>query len=601
MARDRVPLPGETYKKEKRKTTKENIILIKRFLPYLKPHIPALATVLFFTAVCAACEIYLPLIVRKLTNTAIYSPGNLTVELIIRVCVMYAFVKATESISSYIETYYGHIMGVKIENTMRVDMFEHLQTLSFTFFDNTKVGQLMSRMTSDLFDVAEWAHHFPEMVFTTVVKFISGFLIFATMDIRFAILVFAMMPFMILLTKRSRMKMRETFRKSRFQIGEINAVTEDNLLGVRVIRSFTNESNSKLKFIDGCHEYVRIKKKNHKYMASFHSTVRLLNGIMYIAVVGSGAMFMRAGITTPGDFAASLLLVSTLIASIRTIIDFSEQFSNGITGLERFLDIMDEEPETKDKTDAVELTDVKGDIEFKNVCFTYCGSENIVLKDFSLSVHHGENIAIVGPSGGGKTTICNLIPRFYIPDSGEILIDGKNTENITLNSLRRNIGTVDQNVYLFSGTIRENILIGRPDATDEEVREAARNAGAEEFILSLPNGYDTYTGERGIKLSGGQRQRIAIARVFLKNPPIILLDEATSALDNESEKLVQESLERLTKGRTTVTVAHRLTTVRNADEIVVLTDNGIAERGNHAELMSRGGIYSKMYDLYASI
>ena len=599
MAKERDPLPGEVYQKPPKKSVKETISLIKKFFPYFKRHIPTLLLVLVCTGICAGCEVYLPIIVRNITNVATDDLGDLTLELIIKTCAIYAALKAVDAIANYAQAYYGHWMGVKIENKMREDLFDHIQTLSFSYFDNTKVGQLMSRLTGDLFDVAEWAHHFPEMVFTTVIKFVAGFFIFAQMDIRFAIIIFAMLPFMIIFTKRSRKKMKETFRESRYQVGEINARIEDNLLGIRVVRSFTNEDEEKRKFIKGNERYLEIKKKNYKYMASFHATVRLIDGIMYIAVVGVGAWFMHEGITSPGDFAASLLLVSTLLSSIRSIIDFSEQFSRGITGVERFEEVMEVEPEITDSETATDIDEVQGDIELKNVSFKYSDEGRTILDGINIHIEKGKSLAIVGPSGGGKTTLCNLIPRFYEAEDGEILIDGKNIKDITLGSLRKNIGVVQQDVYLFSGSIKENIGYGKPGATDEEIVEAAKQAGAHEFIMALENGYDTYTGERGVKLSGGQKQRISIARVFLKNPPVLLLDEATSALDNESEKLVQESLEKLAKGRTTLTIAHRLTTIRNADEILVLTRDGIVETGSHKELMEKGGMYADMYKLYA--
>lgn len=599
MAKDRDPLPGEVYQKPKKKSLKETAALVRRFFPYFKKHIPTLFMVLCCTGLCAGCEVYLPIIVRNITNTATSSPDSLTIEFIIRTCAVYAVLKGLDAIANYCQSYYGHWMGVQIEGKMREDLFDHLQSLDFTYFDNTKVGQLMSRMTGDLFDVAEWAHHFPEMVFTTIVKFIAGFYIFAQMDIRFALIIFAMLPFMIICTKKSRSSMKETFRESRYQVGEINAKIEDNLLGTRVVRSFTNEKTEKEKFLEGSRKYFEIKKKNYRYMSSFHATVRLIDGIMYITVVGVGAWFMHVGITTAGDFAASLLLVSTLLSSIRSIIDFSEQFSRGITGVERFTEVMDIKPEIADKEGAEELTDVVGNIDLKDVSFNYYEGSRTILDHINIHIEKGKSLAIVGPSGGGKTTLCNLIPRFYEATDGEILIDGKNIKDVTLNSLRRNIGVVQQDVYLFYGTIKENIAYGRPGATDEEIVEAAKLAGAHEFIMGLENGYDTYTGERGVKLSGGQKQRISIARVFLKNPPILLLDEATSALDNESERLVQKSLEELAKGRTTLTIAHRLTTIRNADEIIVLTRDGIAETGSHEELMAKGGIYADMYKLYA--
>ena len=589
------------HKKEKSGTLQKNKTLISRFFPYLKKHLGTELIVLACAATSAACEIILPLIVRKITDEGVENPAGITVKLIVTIAAAYIALRGLDSFASFCQSYWGHKMGTKIENAMREDMFDHLQTLSFSFFDNTKVGQLMSRMTSDLFDVAEWAHHFPEMVLMTAVKFVASFFIFATMDFRFAIAIFVLMPFMIILTKKSRTRMRDTFKQSRHQVGEINARIEDSLLGVRVVRSFTKEKTEKEKFSKGNEKYVEIRNKSHKYMSQFHATVKLIDGVTYICVIAMGALLMKEGITSAGDFAASLLLISTLLGSIRTIVDFSEQFSRGITGVERFAEIMDEKPDIVDSENAVELESVEGEIEFRDVCFSYVKGEKEVLHNLSLHLKKGENLAIVGPSGGGKTTLCNLIPRFYEPESGDILIDGMNIKDVTLRSLRSNIGVVAQDVYLFSGTIYDNLIYGKDDATMEEIIEAAKQAGAHDFISELPDGYNTYIGERGVKLSGGQKQRISIARVFLKNPPILLLDEATSALDNESEKLVQESLERLAKGRTTLTIAHRLTTIRNADKIIVLTEDGIAEQGSHAELMQKGGIYANMYNMYAIV
>jgi ATP-binding cassette subfamily B protein len=589
---------NENEKKNK-KTFEENIYLIKRFYPYLRKHLKTEVLVLCCVVVAAICEIMLPLIVRQITDKSVENPQELTVNIILLVCAAYIVIRIIDSLAAYFQSYIGHKMGTKIENAMREDMFDHIQTLSFNYFDNTKIGQIMSRMTSDLFDVAEWAHHFPERILMTFVKFIASFFIFASMDFRFVFLIFILMPLMILLTKKSRQRMRDMFRKGRHQIGEINARIEDSLLGVRVVRSFTAEKTEKEKFAKGNAEYVTIRNKSHKYMSQFHATVRILDGIMYMSFVGLGAIMMTKGVTTPGDFTASLLLVSTLLQSVRSIVDFSEQFSRGITGIERFVEIMDEKAEIVDSENAKTIENVKGDIEFRDVSFNYKGSEKKVLDGININIKAGQSVALVGPSGGGKTTLCNLIPRFYDIEKGEILVDGENIKNITLHSLRKNIGVVAQDVYLFSGTVRDNLIYGKPDATDEEIIAAAENAGAHEFISVLPDGYDTYIGERGVKLSGGQKQRISIARVFLKDPPILLLDEATSALDNESEKLVQESLDRLAKGRTTLTIAHRLTTIKGADEILVLTEDGIVEKGSHAELMSQDGIYSKMYNLYS--
>ncbi len=587
--------------KDQKSSAEKNIALMKRFFPYMKKHLGTQILVLMCASVSAACEIILPLIVRKITDQGVASPEGLTVKLIVSITVAYIALRGMDSLAGFCQSYFGHKMGTKIENSMREDIFDHLQTLSFTFFDNTKVGQIMSRMTSDLFDIAEWAHHFPEMLLMTIVKFIASFFIFATMDYRFAIAIFALIPFMVIFTKKSRTKMRDTFKEGRHQVGEINARIEDSLLGVRVVRSFTKEKTEKEKFSKGNDRYVDIRNKSHKYMSQFHSTVKFLDGITYICVIAMGALLMKEGITSPGDFAASLLLISTLLGSIRTIVDFSEQFSRGITGVERFAEIMDEKADIIDSENAVELTDVEGEIEFRSVCFSYVKGEKEILHNLNLYLKPGENLAVVGPSGGGKTTLCNLIPRFYEPESGEIFIDGKNIKDVTLRSLRSNIGVVAQDVYLFSGTIYDNLIYGKDGATMEEIIEAAKQAGAHDFISALPDGYNTYIGERGVKLSGGQKQRISIARVFLKNPPILLLDEATSALDNESEKLVQESLERLAKGRTTLTIAHRLTTIRNADKIIVLTEDGIAEQGSHAELMQKGGIYANMYNMYAIV
>ncbi len=584
-------------KEKKEKTLIQNFSLIKRFFPYLKRHYKTEMCVLLCAVIAASSEIILPVIVREITDRG----SGITYDFLFWICISYVGIKAVESVASYCQAYFGHKMGTKIENSMREDMFDHLQKLSFSFFDNTKVGQLMSRMTSDLFDVAEWSHHFPEMVLITVVKFIASFYIFAEMNILFAVAVFVLFPFMVLLTKKTRGKMRDTFKENRHQVGEINARLEDSLLGVKVVRSFTNEEIEKKKFLAGCNEYIKIKIRGYKYMASFHSMVGLINGTMYIAVIAMGAWLMKEGKIAAGDFTASLLLVSTLLNSVRSIVDFSEQFSRGVTGVERFAEIMDEIPEIIDSENAVDIENVEGEIEFKNVSFSYVKGEKQILNNLNLHLRKGENLALVGPSGGGKTTLCNLIPRFYEAESGEILIDGKNIKDVTLKSLRSNIGVVAQDVYLFSGTIRDNLIYGKNDATEEELIAATKQAGAHDFISALPDGYDTYIGERGVKLSGGQKQRISIARVFLKNPPILLLDEATSALDNESERVVQESLERLAKGRTTLTIAHRLTTIKNADEIIVLTENGIAEQGSHKELIEKDGIYSNMYNMYGEI
>lgn len=573
--------------------------MLKKLLPYYKKYSGLFALDMFCSALTTVCEIALPLIVRKITDRAAHDVHDLTAELIIKIVGFYILLRIIDTAANYYTASGGHIMGARIETDMRNDLFSHLQDMSYSFYDDTKIGQLMSRITNDLFDITELSHHGPENVLMTVIKIIAGFIMFASMNIWLAVIVFSLLPLMMLLTSRSRRKMRAAFKQQRREIGEINARTEDSLLGIRVVKSFANEDIEREKFNEGSRRFFKSKKNGYRYMAVFHCTVRLCDGLMYIAIVGIGAAFMMKGKTTVGDFSASLLMVSTLLSAIRTIVEFSEQFNRGMTGIERFTEIMDEVSDIKDSPDAKPIENVRGDIEFRRVTFSYKGTDKKILSDFSLHIAPGENVALVGPSGGGKTTLCNLIPRFYDVDSGCILLDGTDIRDITLASLRSNIGTVQQDVYMFSGTVRENIAYGCPGAENEDITAAAKRAGAHEFIEELPEGYDTYVGERGVKLSGGQKQRISIARLFLKNPPIVILDEATSALDNESERLVQQSLEALAKGRTVITIAHRLTTIRNASEIVVLTEDGIAEQGSHRELMAKGGVYSELYSMYS--
>lgn len=583
------------------KKKKGNSYLLKRFLPYFKKYWHYLAFDLFCASLTTICELVLPLIVRDITNAGYNDLASLTTRRISQVVLFYVVLRIIDAAANFYMNSTGHVMGARIETDMRNDLFAHLQKLSYSFYDNTKIGHLMSRITNDLFDVTEFAHHFPEELFIALIKISVGFVMFAYMDIWLAVTVFMVLPLMFIVTRGIRKKMRSAFSRSRHQIGEINAQTEDSLLGIRVVKSFANEDLEMQKFGKGSGKFLQIKRKSYLYMGMFHSTIRLFDGLVYILVIAVGAVLMREGRTTVGDFSASLLLVTTLLGSIRRIVEFSEQYNRGMTGIERFVDVMDELVEIKDSENAVELESTKGAIEFRNVGFYYPGTDKYVLKDMNLDIKQGENIAIVGPSGGGKTTLCNLIPRFYDVTEGEILLDGRNIKDFTLHSLRSNIGVVQQDVYLFSGSVRENISYGSPGASDEDIIESAKKAGAHDFISDLPEGYDTYVGERGVKLSGGQKQRIAIARVFLKNPPILILDEATSALDNESEFLVQQSLERLAKGRTTLTIAHRLTTIRNASEILVLTDEGIAEQGSHAELLKKKGLYSELYAMYTEM
>lgn len=589
----------ETLKTEKLNITKKNIGLLKRYLPYLAREKKMLALDLFCAALTSLCELALPLLVRDITGAAIDDLASLTVAHVLRVAAFYVFLRIVDAGASYFMAYGGHVMGSKIETAMRNDLFSHLQELSFSFYDNTKIGQLMSRITSDLFDITEFSHHMPEQMFVAGIKIIGCFAIFANINLSFTLIIFAIFPLMLLLTRRNRHKMRAAFKDSRHQLGEINSATEDSLLGIRVVKSFANEDIEKEKFDEGSGKFLKIKRRSYRHMGGFQTTTRVFDGLMYIAVLTIGALFMIDKKISPADLTAYLLMITTLMSTVRRIVDFSEQFSRGITGIERFSEIMDELGEVKDTPDSVELTEVKGDIRFDDVTFKYSDIGDTVLSHINIHICPGESVAVVGPSGGGKTTLCNLIPRFYEVSGGTILIDGTDIRKYTLSSLRSHIGVVQQDVYMFSGSVFENISYGKPGATHDEVVEAAKKAGADEFISALPNGYDTYVGERGVKLSGGQKQRISIARVFLKNPPIIILDEATSALDNESERLVQQSLERLSEGRTTLTIAHRLTTVRNADRVLVLTQDGIAEQGTHNELMLADGIYAEMYKMYS--
>lgn len=573
----------------------KNKTLLKSFLPYYKPYIPTLIFDLFCAMLTTGCELIFPLIVREITNRATDAPETLTVQFILIAGTVYLVLRLIDTFANYYMAAIGHIMGVKIETDMRSAFFAHLEKLSFNFYDNTKVGQIMSRITSDLFDITEFAHHCPEEFFIAGIKIVVSFIVLCTFNIPLTLILFACVPIMITVLIYFNTRMKSGFRESRKTVGELNAQVEDSLLGIRVVKSFANEEIEKEKFEKGNKQFLTVKRKVYHYMAGFQSSTRFFEGFMYIVVIVAGVLFLINGHIEISDFIAYLLYVSTLLVSISRIVQFAEQFQRGMTGIERFSEIMNTAPDIKDKPNAEILKNVEGEIEFKNVSFKYGEGLENVLTDINLKIKKGENIALVGPSGSGKTTICNLIPRFYELTGGEILVDGKDINSVTLESLRRNIGIVQQDVYLFSGSVRENIQYGLPDADDEAIINAAKLAGAHEFILSLPQGYDTYVGEKGVKLSGGQKQRISIARVFLKNPPILILDEATSALDNESEHFVQKSLEILAKGRTTLTIAHRLTTVKNADRILVLTDDGIKEEGTHEELMKLNGIYASLY------
>ncbi|QIB70714.1 ABC transporter ATP-binding protein [Aminipila butyrica] len=577
--------------------TKKTSYLIKRFIPYFKKYKWVLVLDLFCATLTTLCDLVLPLIVRFITEKGMNDIGALTVETILSLGLLYMVLRVLDVIANYYMANVGHVMGARIETDMRKDLFSHMQELSYSYYSNTKIGQLMARITSDLFDITEFAHHCPEEYFIAVLKIAVSFGILCSVDVWLTVIIFAILPVMIFCSMQFNGKMKKAFKKQRNQIGEINAQVEDSLLGIRVSKSFANEEIEKAKFEEGNGKFLGVKIESYKYMAGFQGTVRFFDGIMYIAVVVIGSLFMIKGKIAPSDLVAYLLYVVMLLNSVRRIVEFTEQFQRGMTGIERFIEVMDEPVEIDDAEDAVELQDVKGNIIFEDVSFQYPDSDNI-LEHLNIHVKAGENIAFVGPSGAGKTTLCNLIPRFYDVTAGRILVDGSDIRQVTVKSLRSQIGMVQQDVYLFSGTVYDNIEYGRPGATKKEIEEAAKMAGAHEFISQLTEGYHTFVGEHGVKLSGGQKQRISIARVFLKNPPILILDEATSALDNESEMIVQESLAKLAKGRTTLTIAHRLTTIRNADRIMVLTDNGIEEEGNHEELLVKQGAYAKLYNLY---
>ena len=553
-------------------------MLLKRFIPYYGKYKHILILDLICAGLTSICELVLPMIMRSLTNMATTNLAALTVEYVLRLGLLYVGLRILDGAANFYMAGMGHVMGTYMETDMRRDAYAHLQKLSNTYYNNTKVGQIMGRITNDLFDVTEFAHHCPEEFFIAGLKAVISFIILLGVSPLLTLLIFTCLPIMFLVCLKINRKQKAVFREQRHQIGELNARIEDSLLGQRVVKAFTNEEKENEKFEEDNQRFLKIKKHSYHLMAIFSTTNRLFDGMMYLMVIVAGGIFLTKGLISAGDLVAYTLYVSTMIATIRRIIEFAEQFQRGMTGIERFLEIMDSEIEIFDEPDAVEMPVPNGEIVFDNVSFEYSDDHNEVLRNISLQIHEGEKLALVGPSGGGKTTLCNLIPRFYDVTEGKILIDGEDIRKYTLKSLRSNIGIVQQDVYLFSGTVRENILYGNLNATEEEVVEAAKKAEAHDFIMNLKDGYDTYIGERGVKLSGGQKQRISIARVFLKNPPILILDEATSALDNESEAAIVKSLDKLSEGRTTLTIAHRLSSIQNSDRVLELTEDGIREK-----------------------
>ena len=572
--------------------------LLKRFLPYFAKYKKTVVFDLCCAALTTVCELALPLIVSSITDKATVDPASLTVSFVLTMGGVYLLMRVVDAVASYYMQSVGHIMGSRMETDMRHDLFHHLQQLSFSYYSETKVGQIMARITSDLFEVTEFAHHCPEEFFIAGIKIVVSFVVLLGMNIPLTLMMFAVLPFMLVFAKHYNEKFRATFRERNRQVGEINAQVEDSLLGIRVVKSFANEALEEEKFAEGNQRFLKLKALSYKYMAEFGTSTRVFDGLMYIIIVVAGTLFIKGGTLTAAEFTAYLLYANVLLNAIRRLVEFIEQFQRGMTGIERFFEIMDAPEEIKDIEGAREMKGVKGDVTFDKVGFHYADDSAEVLHHLNLQVRAGQSIALVGPSGSGKTTLCNLIPRFYDVTGGRILIDGQDIKSFTQQSLRQSIGMVQQEVYLFSGTVFDNIAYGKPGASLEEVRAAARLAGADEFISALPQGYDTYVGERGVRLSGGQKQRISIARVFLKDPPILILDEATSALDNESERLVQDSLEKLAHGRTVFTIAHRLTTIKGADVIWVLTENGVEEMGTHDQLLKKGGLYAHLYAMY---
>ena len=570
---------------------------LRRLVPFYRPYLGLFLFDLFCTLVMAAVELIFPLLVRLLMNRGLNPELGLDIAFVLRIGAAILFMRIVDALANYYVSGWGHIVGARIENDIREKLFNHLQKLSFSYYDNVKIGTLMSRMTSDLFDITEFAHHAPEELLTAAFKVVGAFCILAGISLPLTLIVFAPVPFMVYFAIRLNRRMHDAFKERRIQAGEINADLEDSLAGVRVVKSFSGEGREREKFERNNQRLLDVKTTAYKYMGVFHSMLRFFEGFMYLVAVVAGALFIMAGKVQISDLVAYLLYVTTLLTSIRRFAEFTEQLQNGLTGFERYLEIIDIEPDIVDAPGAERLENVRGDIRFENVGFSYAGHEERVLSGINLDIRRGQHIALVGPSGGGKTTLCSLIPRFYEVTEGKITLDGRDIRTVTRESLRRAVGVIQQDVYLFTGTVAENIEYGRPGATLAEIEEAARLANAYDFIMELPEQFDTCCGERGVKLSGGQKQRIAIARAFLKNPPVLILDEATSALDNESELAVQASLERLAQGRTTLTIAHRLSTIRSADLILVLTGDGIAEAGTHEQLMNKGGIYSRLTEI----
>lgn len=570
---------------------------LKRLFSYYRPYKGLFYSDMFFAILGAAVTLVIPMIVRYITNDVIYfDRADARHAILILGAVMLALV-ALEVFCNFYIAYFGHTMGAKMEADMRSDIFGHYQKLTFAFYDNQKVGHLLSRITSDLFDISELLHHGPEDLVISIIKIIASFVILLTVNVKLALIAFIFIPVMAIFAFYYNGKMKTAFKRNREKIADINSQIEDSLSGIRVVKSFANENVEMKKFNAGNENFVAAKKLSYKYMGIYNSGLGAMSTLITVIVLLAGVSLMLNGSIVVTDLITFLLYINNFTEPVRKLVNFTEQFQNGYSGFERFLEILSIAPDIADEPDAVSLKEVKGAIEFKKVSFYYENESEKVLDNLDLKVEAGDYIALVGPSGVGKTTLCSLIPRFYEVSEGGIFLDGTDIRHIKLEELRSHIGIVQQDVYLFSGSVMDNIRYGRPGATDEDVVRAAKNANAHEFIMSFPDGYDTDIGQRGVKLSGGQKQRLSIARVFLRNPEVLIFDEATSALDNESEKVVQQSMENLAKNRTTFVIAHRLSTIRNAQRILVMTDHGIAEEGTHEELLRKRGIYAGLYQM----
>ncbi len=568
---------------------------LKKLFAYYGPYKRLFYSDMFFAILGAAVTLIIPLIVRHITNEVVYFEAARAREALLMLGGLMVALVLLEIFCNFYIAYFGHIMGAKMEADMRRDIFGHYQKLTFAFYDNQKVGHLLSRITSDLFDISELLHHGPEDLVISVIKIIGSFVILLAVNVRLALVAFAFIPVMAVFAFYFNGKMGKAFKRNREKIAEINSQIEDSLSGIRVVKSFANEKEEMKKFKQGNDNFVAAKKVSYKYMGIYNSGLGAMSTLITVVVLVVGVSMMLSGTVALTDLITFLLYINNFTDPVKKLVSFTEQFQNGYSGFERFLEILSIAPDIKDKPDAVSVGQMRGEIEFQDVSFCYEEQNERVLNHINLKVNAGDYMALVGPSGVGKTTLCSLIPRFYDVSSGAITVDGIDIRDIKLDDLRNNVGIVQQDVYLFAGTILDNIRYGRMDATDEEVVRAAKNANAHEFIMSFPQGYHTDIGQRGVKLSGGQKQRLSIARVFLKNPPILIFDEATSALDNESEQIVKKSLEGLAKERTTFVIAHRLTTIQNAQKILVLTEDGIAEEGTHDELLQKKGIYEALY------